>query len=79
MHYTWPLTSAKTWCPCGQDALVNMSVFYANLRLWSGGKATAARLVRSIIKNKKNRTGDHQNCNQTNVLMGIGAISLLGF
>ena len=33
MHYTWSLTSAKTWCPCGPDALVNMSVFCTDLRL----------------------------------------------
>ena len=30
--------SAKAWCPCGPDALVNMSVFCADLRLEFGEK-----------------------------------------
>ena len=33
------LFMAKTWCPCGPDVLVNISVFYADLRLDFGGKA----------------------------------------
>ena len=41
MHYTWLLTSAKAWCPCGPDALVNMSVFCINLRLEFGWEVIA--------------------------------------
>ena len=33
MHYTWPLASAKTWGLCGLLALVNTSLFCAELRL----------------------------------------------
>ena len=31
------LTSAKTWCPCNLDALVNTSVFCMDQRLKFGG------------------------------------------
>ena len=33
MHYSWPLTSAKTWCLCGPDAQVSTSVFCTEPRL----------------------------------------------
>ena len=28
MHYMWLLTSAKRWCPCGPDALVNTCLLH---------------------------------------------------
>ena len=53
VHFTWPLTSAKAWCPCSPDALLNISVFCTDLRLEVG------RLVRGIVKNW---IQNHQNC-----------------
>ena len=41
MHYIWPLTSTKTWYMCSLDALVNMSVFCAELRLEFCGELLA--------------------------------------
>ena len=38
------LHMAKTWCPCGTDALVNVSVFCASLSLEFGGKTMAGIL-----------------------------------
>ena len=76
MYYTWPLTSAKTWCPSGLDALINTSVFCADLRLEVGRKTLEGLSVASEVQWDMN----HQNCyfNRTKVLMGVGTIGLLG-
>ena len=37
----------KTWCLCGQNALVNTSVFCMDLRLEFGGKTIASLFVAS--------------------------------
>ena len=47
MHYTWPLTLGKTWCPSAPDALVNTSVYSADRRLEFGGKAIEGLSVAS--------------------------------
>ena len=52
------LFMAKTWCPCGPDVLVNISVFYADLRLEPVGK----QWYTCLQHHKRNGTWDHQNC-----------------
>ena len=74
LHYTCLLTSTKTWSFCSLDALVNMCLFHADLRLEFGGKTVATRLVRGIVKN-----GTEVYFSWTKVLMGVGTIGLLRF
>ena len=50
--YTWPLPSAKTWCPCSPDALVNKSVFCTALRL-DFGRKTATGLSTASYSQKQ--------------------------
>ena len=71
-HYTWLLTSAKIWCPCGRDALVNTSVFCADLRLVLGGK-TVAGLSAASQKQWDMRPPELY-FYQIKVLMGVGTI-----
>ena len=47
LHYTWPLTSAKTWSPCGPNVLVNTSV--ALTWVWNL-VGNNSRPVRGIMK-----------------------------
>ena len=74
MRHIWPLTSAKTWCLCGLDALINVSVFCAERRLevcWGiiAGLSAALWDTRPL----------ELYFNRTKVLRGVGTIGVFGF
>ena len=77
VHYTWPLTSAKTWCPCSLDTLVNTSVFCADLRLELGGKTKAG--LWTAPQTQWDTRPPEVHFNRAKVLKGVGTIGLLGF
>ena len=71
------LLMAKAWCLCGPDALVNTSVFCADLRLEFGGK-TKVSLSSASLKQWDMRPPNLY-FNRTKVLTGVGTIDLLRF
>ena len=74
VHYTWPLISAKTWCPCSPNALVHMFFFSADTRLEFGWEITAGL---SAASQKQWDTRLYYN--RSKVSREVGTISLLGF